>query len=584
MSNPPSLNSPTSSTRIEDLTSRLPSLSRVAEFHTLTRGNGGAKKVSCPYYAGVQYAMAGRLDEAERLLQEACKRQDVAEPAARALAELYRFQAEEKLRQKDLGGAADLLSRAQGLDPNNARLKNLSNTLGFALPAFHVKDGKRKLAVEVWSKAFKENPSDSRAAHALALVHFWWAKELVSAGKFDEAAAAWQASAEYWSMILRSSNFHQACAHGKTQSYDKKVEPQQVEDACKNATVSILRTIKSIADENGNGHSGQSRRIVMRAYGLVMRELRGAEMLCDAVALLGSRSPKGVRIGGPGALTKYGGLELAQQVAEAASQTKLDPDAVAKIKLAYSRDGETWGFLEAKLFDEVVAELKPVKSRSAVQNELLARAYVAQGALARDEIGSLRSFELWAEALKCMGGSKPASLISEIEENAAAASRDACRNAKKAGIRALRSHIASMRDLCKLLGTTPMKVGLSEALNSLALAEHREGNTNKVKGLLEEALTLNSKNQNVKLGLSSLLSGEAVDKANKAVERANRSSYPDSYQLKGEIREAGNLFSRALDLDPNNQHARENYAKVLQTMVQLEMWDDVLKGKNKLGM
>jgi tetratricopeptide (TPR) repeat protein len=587
--------------------SGLPLLSQIVGFEAAANSDNAAADGLHPYYAGIIKAKRGCWDEAEGLLMDAWVNRTDAGPqmekaSAAALADLYRCKAEEMIARQEFSAAAHLLREAQSLDPDNARAKALMRKLAFVLPACHVLEGKRDLAEQTWTKTFEKNRSDTRIAHCLAVLYYFWASEHLENGRTEEAADAWMRASEYWSLILCSPDFRKRWGEERSAVHGSTAQPDEIEGACRTATDTLLRTVLTAADVYRDKGDEAASRTLLRAYGVVLGEIRGAELLCQAAALMGGRAPKGTPVGGPRALKRCGGWEQAQKVAKGAADAGMDPESSAKLSVAYSGRAPEWGLIEAKLFELAISVLKKMPKRSPEQNELLARAYFEQGMAARDDNGNDRALECWIEAAKALG-SRDVPLRREIEKKVISAAKPVFEDTEKSGLPAVRKTVERLRVVARHLGSERIKSNLSSALVELALAEHLRGDKGRIKPLLEEAHTINPQNQRATRQLAAAIGNEAgeamgrkdpetaerlmrkareldpVDSdhrkfhslilSNWAVDLVNKAAGRDRYAVLAACRAAIEKIKEALEIDPGNDHARTNGAEIIEIMRRL---------------
>lgn len=572
--------------RIAQLANRLPALELLADYQAVVSNDGCTHAFRHPYYAGVRLARLGHWQAAESALQQAGAA-DAACPefrtaAHQALAEVYRCWAEEQIAAGSYTDAVARLTHAQALDAGNPRVNALFAQLGSILPVLSIINGKREEAHARWTEDFQRNPQDVRATHSLAVLLLYGGQEALAQHRLNDALAAWESSGEYWSLLLRAPAFRQFWIATKTAVYGREITPEDIEKACQYASAQILRTIADAASTFRTQGDDASYAKVMRSYGIVLGELRAAELFASALAQAGGDAVEKAVIGGPRVLERLGQLANARQWIEKAA-AGLEAHEATRLRMAFSGRAPQWGLVEAKLFEQVISELEQVKSRSPEQSSLLAQAYFERGVLLRDEQYGKQAFSYWCSAMALLKANDP--LGEEIEKFAIAVAKQVVDNWQKpegGGLNALTQIIDSMKALFKYLKTPRFRMNLSAAIRALAIHAYNQKNASRGNALLREALEIHPENVAVKCRLSNKISNQAVDKVNDALERLQSNPYVARETLKSTVRTAVKEFFEALDLDPNNQHARTQLVSLIDVMKPLEMYSEALQVAQRL--
>jgi tetratricopeptide (TPR) repeat protein len=170
------------------------------------RYQGAPEETHLRYYLGLTYALEARIDPAlEHLRRVIAQAPDHAE--ARKLAyQLVLRQVRQKVRSGDWQAVSQAASLAvevapPGADPSRdlARWRSM-------LPVAYIRAGKRREAAQVWESQFREDPSDTRLLHNLAVLHYWWA-----AGEERNVSPAspppWEAAVGYWTAMLHVDSY-----------------------------------------------------------------------------------------------------------------------------------------------------------------------------------------------------------------------------------------------------------------------------------------------------------------------------------------------------------------------------------------
>lgn len=565
----------------------------------------GKDSDSIAYYMGISLAHQGRVAEAVIHLERATRYRKNEKPAKQALLALLKKQAEVKIRNKEWNEACAVLMKALSIDPANAEIQGMLTAIGHHLPVAYLKSDKRAQAAAEWEKAQKENPGDWRITHCLSLLYFWHAQDLEAKGRGKEAVSAWRGAIRNWVTLHFSGNFWDVWKEKRERVCGVIQEPD-LEQVRRELMEKLSRRLTDFQNDYLTRKQADDA-VRMNLISLELAaELRTAKALQQVLSSLQKqgRREKIPPLCGVLMLKHLGELKTAQRLLEVLQTTQTSESSAEHLYWCLSPWVLGWIMVEERRYEEAIQYLlKEVRQGEASSdgNDLLAIAFLERGKLLAEGREVERALDCWELALKNLYRRK--NLTEKIKQEVEDASVKEVLRLQNNGTADLDRGIKLLDRARQLNDSRRIRENLSELHTSLGT---REGNDeardkstrfSKARKHLERALELNSGNGRAQQNLASVMAAEAwllrergkVSDAVALLRRAHKMSPGDdnirsglSAMITSQAIDRGNdslgrgdvggglaaasMLKEALDIDPSNEHARKNLLALLKAL------------------
>lgn len=131
---------------------------------------------SLRYYMGIAFLKQDKVDEAIAEFQ-AVLRSSPDDNIKKLMTELFIHQLDHKLALGDYDGFSKYLEQVLSISGETGEVKKRLEKYSDYLPALYLKINKRGEAAKIWEESFRKDHS-IKVAHSLAILYYWWAKDL----------------------------------------------------------------------------------------------------------------------------------------------------------------------------------------------------------------------------------------------------------------------------------------------------------------------------------------------------------------------------------------------------------------------
>jgi tetratricopeptide (TPR) repeat protein len=263
------------------------------------------------YSLAVALASAGKIDEAIGLLRAlATEKTAFADGRKLAYRLLYR-KAQTMASSQDWAGLADVVTEALTLLPSDANTELELGVFRNALPIGHLRSGNRQEAARIWEQQFRQNPTDMRLVHHLALLYYWWARSL----PVTEAVPQWNAAIAYWSVLAQRESFWVQWGAERCSAWGFDFPAGDIDDVRKHVIEDQLNHFfQTRADEHMQKGEVDSARCYEDSITASMLESRSAACWKSALALMPADPARPVVLNLPGGYAFFKRFDLLPEI------------------------------------------------------------------------------------------------------------------------------------------------------------------------------------------------------------------------------------------------------------------------------
>ncbi|CAM5716412.1 CHAT domain-containing protein OS=Streptomyces alboniger OX=132473 GN=CP975_28365 PE=4 SV=1 [Streptomyces alboniger] len=220
----------------------------------------------------------------------------------------------------------------------------------------------REAAAAEWERRLRAAPGDMAVVHGLAVARLWQAQELEQSGAWEHAVSAWEAALTYWATLLSDDEYWDGWRAERAAAYERELTQEDMAALRWELNQHLFAQLSAFEQR----HTEQGRPEQAAAYqalaGLLESELGGARVLKDvgglpdvpgagATLACGPRYLRLLRLQAP----------LGDLVAslDAAAKEGKDPGeyAVRELRWAFSELARSFALSEVRKFEQALREL-----------------------------------------------------------------------------------------------------------------------------------------------------------------------------------------------------------------------------------
>lgn len=510
-------------------------------------------KSSLRYELGMAYAEQGQLDEALGQFRTCLQEQPDESRVRQAAVDVLCLTAGQCAGQNDWDGAAGALNQALTLNPKDTRLRQYLTAVNEALPLRYLAKGNREKAAQLWEEARQAAPTNYRLAHQLAILYHRWAIELEQEGHTRAADYRWPKAIANWVLLIKADPFWEEWTARREAIYGQSISTDDIttlrQKELYNQLEQIHRDFQTQNSKRADKH---------KEYRLLLQmELNTATAL-EATAKLLQQQGEPVPVpvyAGPLMLEQLGLRDTAERMAALAKQ--LNPKAKAPQTLAtyLSPLGRMYLLIEERQTDQAIRELKEMVKQEPQNNEarrLLVLAFMEAGnVLAASD--TKKAVAAWAEGLAYEPDNTE--LTELIAKNCIEQATKLQKNDADAAIKLLNLGLAHVPNHRRL------KEELAASLNRRGVQYSKRGMWDKASADLEQALRYAPHNRQYQQNLAAVYNRTGAELANKAIELMKQGRMADAEPLLNKgirlLEEAVQYAPRELSYKQNLANARE---------------------------
>lgn len=357
---------------------------------------------------GMAYAAQGRLEQALGHFQALRQREPNDARARQAILDVLQAQASEHATRQEWEDAAQALTAALKIAPDDRQLGNYLAAIQEALPARYISQGQYEQASAIWERTQAADPTSYQVAHNLAILYHRWAIEQEQAGSSATRRPLdliWRRAIANWALVVAADSFWETWVAGKQAIYGMPIEQAKVDELRKSGLRERLELIHRDFEAAYQRSNNQQAAEQHAEYRLLLRlEFKTAQAMRETTGMLRQHG-KAVEVpicAGPLMLSQLGKLDGARHMAQQAQKQSRE-FAQAHILEAYlSSLGRYYLLVDEGQTDRAILELKPIISREPTNGEargLIVRALNEAGhsLLANDVEQAIAT---WADALQ----------------------------------------------------------------------------------------------------------------------------------------------------------------------------------------
>ncbi|UFQ18796.1 CHAT domain-containing protein [Streptomyces huasconensis] len=427
----------------------------------------------------------------------------------------------------------------------------------------------REAAAAEWERRLKEAPGDMAVVHGLAAARLWQAQELEQTGAWEHAVSAWEAALAYWATLLSDDEYWDGWRAERAACYVRDVTHEDMAALRWELSRHLFGQLSAYEQRHIEQDRPQQAAAYQALAGLLESELGGARVLKDVGGLPAVPGAGATLACGPRYLRLLRLQEpLGDLVAslDTAAQQGRDPGeyAVRELRWAFSELARSFALSEVRKFGPALRALPALRTLSTLPDDCAGPAAAAGHA---EDCAHCRDFLLRNPAYVRLPR-RHARLLQDGVELAVHVRLALAKAALTRGGGGLDEALGHWRELVRVSRDAGMQARSKKAVirTVLGRVEALTGEDGVQLGpCLDEAVTLVESTAEVLhpldrdvLGqlhakLSALLSMRGVWRGYTRTKHGMRA---DVYGAEADLR-------RALALNPESSHARDNLARAL---------------------
>ncbi|MGA4845988.1 CHAT domain-containing protein [Streptomyces sp. G5(2025)] len=427
----------------------------------------------------------------------------------------------------------------------------------------------REAAATEWERRLKQAPGDMAVVHGLAAARLWQAQELEQTGAWEHAVSAWEAALAYWATLLSDDEYWDGWRAERAACYERDLTHEDMASLRWELSQHLFGQLSAFEQRHTEQDQPQQAASYRALAGLLESELGGARVLKDVGGLPSVPGAGATLACGPRYLRLLRLQEpLGELVAslDAAAQRGKDPGeyAVRELRWAFSELARGFALSEVRKFGHALRALPALRTLSTLPKDCAGPASAAGHA---EECAYCQDFLLRNPAYVQLPR-RHARLLQDGVELAVHVRLALAKAALTRGDGGLDEALGHWRELVRVSRDAGMQARSKKAVirTVLGRVEALTGEDGVQLGpCLDEAVTLVESATAVLhpldrelLGqlharLSALLSMRGVWRGYTRTKHGMRS---DVYGAEADLR-------RALALNPESSHARDNLARAL---------------------
>ncbi|KUL54424.1 CHAT domain-containing protein [Streptomyces sp. NRRL S-1521] len=427
----------------------------------------------------------------------------------------------------------------------------------------------REAAATEWERRLRAAPGDMAVVHGLAVARLWQAQELEQSGAWEHAVSAWEAALVYWATLLSDDEYWDGWRAERATAYERELTGEDMAALRWELNQHLFGQLSAFEQR----HTEQRRPEQAAAYqalaGLLESELGGARVLKDVGGLpsvpgagaslaCGPRYLRLLRLQAP----------LGDLVAslDAAAKEGRDPGeyAVRELRWAFSGLARSFALSEVRKFEQALRELPAPRTLTTLPEDC---AGPASSAGHLEECGHCLAF-LRDNPAYVRLPSRHARLLQDGVELAVHVRLALAKTALTRGDGGLGTALEQWAELVRVSRGAGMQARSKKAVIRTVLGRVEALSTEEGPQLgpaLDEAVTLVESAAEVLHPLDRELLGQLHAKLSallsmrgvwRGYTRTKHGMRCDVYGAEADLR-------RALALNPESNHARDNLARAL---------------------
>ncbi|WP_219690900.1 hypothetical protein, partial [Streptomyces anatolicus] len=232
----------------------------------------------------------------------------------------------------------------------------------------------REAAAAEWERRLREAPGDMAVVHGLAAARLWQAQELEQSGAWEHAVSAWEAALAYWATLLSDDEYWDGWRAERAVCYERDLTHDDMASLRWELSQHLFGQLSAYEQRHTEQDRPQQAAAYQALAGLLESELGGARVLKDvgglpsvpgagATLACGPRYLRLLRLQAP----------LGDLVAslDAAAQRGDDPGeyAVRELRWAFSELARSFALCEVRKFGHALRALPVLRTLSTLPDD-----------------------------------------------------------------------------------------------------------------------------------------------------------------------------------------------------------------------
>ncbi|MGW2228398.1 CHAT domain-containing protein [Streptomyces formicae] len=225
----------------------------------------------------------------------------------------------------------------------------------------------RETAATEWERRLRAAPGDMAVVHGLAAARLWQAQELEQSGAWEHAVAAWESALAYWSTLLSDDEYWDGWRAERAACYERDLTHEDMASLRWELSQHLFGRLSAYEQRHTEQDRPQQAAAYQALTAVLEAELGGARVLKDVGGLPGVPGAGGTLACGPRYLRLLA-LEvplagLAARLGEAAKEGK-DPGeyAVRELRWAFSELAQSFVLSEVRKFEPALRALPVLRT------------------------------------------------------------------------------------------------------------------------------------------------------------------------------------------------------------------------------
>ncbi|MEU6992692.1 CHAT domain-containing protein [Streptomyces sp. NPDC046465] len=427
----------------------------------------------------------------------------------------------------------------------------------------------REAAAAEWERRLKEAPGDMAVVHGLAAARLWQAQELEQSGAWEHAVHAWESALAYWATLLSDDEYWDGWRAERAGAYRRDLTHDDMASLRWELSQHLFGQLSAYEQRHTEQDRPQQAAAYQALASLLESELGGARVLKDVGGLPSVPGAGAALACGPRYLRLLG---LQEQLAEltaaldAAAQQGKDPGeyAVRELRWAFSELARSFALSEVRKFGAALRSLPVFRTLITLPDDCAGPASEAEhtGACERCQ-DFLRRNPAYVRLPR-----RHARLLQDGVELAVHVRLALARTALTRGDGGLDEALTQWDELVKVSRNAGMQARSKKAVVRTVLGRvealtDEEGV--QLGSCLDEAVTLVESAIGVLLPLDRELLSQLNAKLSALLSMRGvwRGYTRTKHGIRSDMRGAEADLRRALALNPESSHARDNLARAL---------------------
>ncbi|MFH8559701.1 CHAT domain-containing protein [Streptomyces sp. NPDC017988] len=232
----------------------------------------------------------------------------------------------------------------------------------------------REAAAAEWERRLKEAPGDMAVVHGLAAARLWQAQELEQTGAWEHAVSTWEAALAYWATLLSDDEYWDGWRAERAACYERDLTHEDMASLRWELSQHLFGQLSAYEQRHTEQDRPQQAAAYQALAGLLESELGGARVLKDVGGLPSVPGAGATLACGPRYLRLLGlQAPLGDLVADldAAAQQGKDPGeyAVRELRWAFSELARSFALSEVRKFGLALRALPALRTLSTLPED-----------------------------------------------------------------------------------------------------------------------------------------------------------------------------------------------------------------------